>query len=154
MLGAILRPPPIPNPLGRADSCRPTSIMDASRHLCHRAHARRGGTIASMSVLVAYCTCPDADSAARVARALVDERLAACVTRLPGTRSCYRWEGKVEEATEELLMIKTTAARLEALERRLHELHPYDVPEFLTVPAGGSRAYLDWVADMTGAPSP
>src|SRR5690606_1260383 len=154
MLGAILRPPPIPNPLGRADSCRPTSIMDASRHLCHRAHARRGGTIASMSVLVAYCTCPDADSAARVARALVDERLAACVTRLPGTRSCYRWEGKVEEATEELLMIKTTAARLEALERRLRELHPYDVPEFLTVPAGGSRAYLDWVADMTGAPSP
>ena len=107
-----------------------------------------------MSVLVAYCTCPDADSAARIARTVVEERLAACVTRLPGTRSCYRWEGQVEEATEEMLMIKTTAAAADALERRLHELHPYEVPEFLTVDAGGSRAYLDWVAAMTGAPSP
>ena len=107
-----------------------------------------------MSVLVAYCTCPDADSAARIARALVDERLAACVTRLPGTRSCYRWEGKVEEATEELLMIKTTAARLEALERRLHELHPYETPELLTVPAGGGRDYLDWVAAEVAPSAP
>lgn len=107
-----------------------------------------------MSVLLACCTCPDADSAARIARTLVEERLAACVTRLPGARSCYRWEGRVEEATEELLMIKTTLARLDALERRLHELHPYEVPEFLTFPAGGSPAYLDWVAAMTGAPTP
>ena len=107
-----------------------------------------------MSAVVAYCTCPDADSAARIARTLVEERLAACVTRLPGTRSCYRWEDRVEEATEELLMIKTSGARLEALEQRVHELHPYDVPEFLTVAAGGSRAYLDWIADMTGAQSP
>lgn len=98
-----------------------------------------------MSVVIVYCTCPDADSAAGLARDLVEARLAACVTRIPGTRSCYRWQGQVEEATEELLMIKTTPARLEALERRVHELHPYDLPELLTVPAGGSRGYLDWV---------
>lgn len=102
-----------------------------------------------MSVVIVYCTCPDADSAAGLARALVEDRLAACVTRIPGTRSCYRWQGRVEEATEELLMIKTVDSQLEALERRVRELHPYDVPELLTVPAGGSIPYLEWVRAQT-----
>ena len=108
-----------------------------------------------MSVVIVYCTCPDADSAAGIARDLVEERLAACVTRVAGTRSCYRWQGRVEEATEELLMIKTTPDRLEALQRRVQELHPYEVPELLTVPAGGSAAYLDWIhAQVTPGSTP
>ena len=98
------------------------------------------------AVLLCYCTCPDAASARRIAEALVDERLAACVNQLSGIRSTYRWEGAVHSDTEELLLIKTTDTRLGALKRRLLELHPYDVPELIAVPvAQGHEAYLDWV---------
>lgn len=98
------------------------------------------------AVLLCYCTCPDAASARRIAEALVDERLAACVNQLSGIRSTYRWEGAVHSDAEELLLIKTTDTRLGALKRRLLELHPYDVPELIAVPvAQGHEAYLDWV---------
>ena len=91
-------------------------------------------------------TAPDADTAARLARSLVDERLAACVNLVPGVRSIYRWEGQVEEAGEVLLVAKTRADRAAALASRVRDLHPYDVPEVLELPAvGGSAAYLDWV---------
>ena len=98
------------------------------------------------TVLLCYCTCPDRDSAGRIARALVDERLAACVSGIAAVRSTYRWQEAVHTDTEELLLIKTTAARLPALERRVLELHPYEVPELIAVPvADGHAAYLDWV---------
>jgi len=98
------------------------------------------------TVLLCYCTCPDAASAQALARALVDERLAACVNRVPGVRSTYRWQGEVIDDGEELLLIKTTAARLPALKARLPQLHPYEVPELVAVPvADGHDAYLDWV---------
>jgi len=98
------------------------------------------------AILLCYCTCPDAASARRIAETLVGERLAACVNQLSGIRSTYRWEGAVHSDAEELLLIKTTEARLGALERRLLELHPYDVPELIAVPvAQGHEAYLDWV---------
>jgi len=101
-------------------------------------------------VLLVYCTCPDATSADTVATALVDERLAACVTTLPHARSTYRWQGRVEHADEQLLLIKTTRARLPALTARVQALHPYELPEVLAVePAGGLAPYLDWVADET-----
>lgn len=74
------------------------------------------------------------------------ERLAACVNRLPGIRSTYRWQGVVTTDSEELLLIKTTARRFDALKTRLLELHPYELPELLAVPvAHGHDAYLDWV---------
>ncbi len=96
--------------------------------------------------LLALTTCPDPGSAARIARTLVDERLAACVSRLPGVTSTYRWQGGVEEDAEVLLLVKTTAARLPALRERLAELHPYDVPELIAVPVeDGLPAYLDWL---------
>jgi len=96
--------------------------------------------------LLALTTCPDAGCAAHLASALVDERLAACVSRLPGAVSTYRWQGKVEEETEVLLLIKTTAERLPALRERLLELHPYDVPELIVMPiADGLPVYLDWL---------
>jgi periplasmic divalent cation tolerance protein len=98
--------------------------------------------------LLALCTCPDEASAAHVARALVDERLAACVSRVPGLTSTYRWEGKVEEQAEHLLIIKTTTARLPALRERVVALHPYDVPELIALPfADGLPAYLGWLRE-------
>src|SRR5690606_3449406 len=131
--GAIRRLSPEPTPLSvRVDYGRSTSAIPTSRHRDRSASPppdcpwrdAAGRYNRRMSVVIVYCTCPDADSAAGLARDLVEERLAACVTRVPGTRSCYRWQGRVEEATEELLMIKTTPDRLEALQRRVQELHP------------------------------
>jgi periplasmic divalent cation tolerance protein len=103
-----------------------------------------------MTALACLCTCPDAASAARIADALVGERLAACVNVLPGLQSVYRWQGQVERASEVLLLIKTTRARLEALSARLVELHPYELPEVLAVDiAGGLPAYLAWIEHAT-----
>ena len=97
-------------------------------------------------VLLCYCTCPDVASAQHLAEALVSEGLAACVNRLPGVRSTYRWKGEVVTDSEELLLIKTTAARFAALKERLLALHPYELPELIAVPvAQGHEAYLDWV---------
>jgi len=96
--------------------------------------------------LLVFCSCPDADSAARLADALVEERLAACVTRLPGATSVYHWEGTVHRDPEVVLIIKTTGERLANLTARIEALHPYEVPEVIAVPAaGGSERYLDWV---------
>ena len=98
------------------------------------------------TVLLCYCSCPDAASAQAIADALVGERLAACVNRLPAVRSTYRWQGAVTCDSEELLLIKTTAARFDALKARLLELHPYELPELIAVPVQhGHEAYLDWV---------
>jgi periplasmic divalent cation tolerance protein len=97
-------------------------------------------------VLLCYCTCPDAASAQAIAGTLVGERLAACVNRLPGVASTYRWQGEVTTDSEELLLIKTTAACFEALKARLLALHPYELPELVAVPVErGHAAYLDWV---------
>jgi periplasmic divalent cation tolerance protein len=100
------------------------------------------------TVLLCYCTCPDAASAQRLADALVNEALAACVNRVPGIQSTYRWQGKVITDTEELLLIKTTAERFDALKTRVLALHPYDVPEVIAVPIEQANApYLDWIRD-------
>lgn len=105
-----------------------------------------------MSVFLILSTCPDADTAQRLARTLVEERLAACVNLLPGVSSTYRWRGEVEQATEVQLLAKTTADRRVALIARLAELHPYELPEILAVEtAAGLPAYLDWVAAETRA---
>ena len=107
----------------------------------------KGVSFASMQdALVILCTCPDDAVAARIARSLVDERLAACVNRLPLTASTYRWQGTVVEEAEVLLVVKTTPARYQALAGRLAELHPYEVPEIVAVPVDrGSPAYLAWL---------
>jgi len=84
--------------------------------------------------------------AAGLARTLVDERLAACATLIGGAQSIYRWQGEVESSAETLVLIKTCAEKLAALEARLHELHTYQVPEFLVLEVeSGSHAYLDWL---------
>jgi periplasmic divalent cation tolerance protein len=99
---------------------------------------------------VAFATAPDEAVALRIARALVDERLAACANLVPGVRSIYRFRGVVEDQREVLLVIKTCADRVEALAERLRALHPYEVPELVVVPtAGGLAPYLDWVRAET-----
>lgn len=93
---------------------------------------------------------PDEACAAAIARALVEERLAACVQVLPRMRSIYRWEGTVHDEPEALLVAKTCAARADALEARVRALHPYEVPEVVRLDvAGGSPAYLAWVLAET-----
>ena len=88
--------------------------------------------------------------AVAVARVLVEERLAACVNVLPPMTSIYRWEGAVQQETEEQVVIKTSTDRLAALETRLRQLHPYELPEFLVITAdAGAEAYLKWVGSAT-----
>ena len=99
-------------------------------------------------VRVALVTAPDAETGARIGRTLVEERLAACVNLVPGVRSIYRWEGAVEDDAEVLLVAKTTVSRAAALAARVPEVHPYDVPEVLLLPAPeGSLPYLAWVRE-------
>jgi len=95
---------------------------------------------------VVLVTCANAAEARRIARAVVEERLAACVNILPGAvTSIYRWKGKVESARERLLL-KTSRKRLAKLQAAVERLHSYDVPEFIALPiAAGSRKYLAWL---------
>jgi len=100
--------------------------------------------------LVVLVTAPDAERAAAIARALVEERLAACGNVLPAIRSIYRWEGKLQDDAEALLVLKTTRARFPALRDRVLALHPYEVPEVIALPVeAGSAAYLGWIAGET-----
>src|SRR5690348_3405885 len=91
-------------------------------------------------------TFPADGDAEKFAHALIDERLAACVNILPAMRSVYRWQGAIEQSDERQLLIKTMAANVEAIRRRVIALHPYDLPEFLVIDiAGGSPDYLSWL---------
>lgn len=103
-------------------------------------------------VRLVYCTCPDTDTANTLAAGLVGVRLAACVNVLPQIRSIYRWQGKVQNDAEVLLLIKTTAAALGGLQEWILHNHPYDVPEVIAVPVTeGAPEYLNWVAQETEA---
>ena len=103
-----------------------------------------------MDALIVLCTCPDAETAARLAATLVEERLAACVNRIAGIASTYRWNGALTTGEETLLLIKTTNARYAALQARIVELHPYELPEVLAIAASeGLAPYLAWLARET-----
>ena len=98
-------------------------------------------------VLLVFCTFPDADTAAAVTKTLVGEKLIACGTILPGVRSIYEWEGKMEDASEVLVLFKTAGPAYAKLEKRLLKLHPYDMPEIVALEAGAaSKGYAAWVA--------
>jgi len=95
-------------------------------------------------------TLPNSDAAAELANRLVSERLAACANILPALRSIYRWQGKVQDENEVLVLLKTQVRQYEALEARILALHPYDVPEVIAIPVErGHQAYLDWVVNET-----
>ncbi len=109
---------------------------------------KRGRVVASgvADALEVHVTMPDVENAQSLARALVDEELAACVTMLPGARSIYRFEGEIHEDDEVICFVKTHPALFERLRDRILALHPYDVPEILAFKVhDGSRAYLDWL---------
>lgn len=96
--------------------------------------------------IVVFSTCASAGDAEKLARHLVETRVAACVNILPGARSIYRWQGKVEDAAEHVLLIKSSRALFPALCAEIRKIHPYDVPEILAVPVvDGSQEYLDWL---------
>lgn len=100
-------------------------------------------------IFIVFCTCSDNAEANRVAQSLVEERLAACVSVLPGLTSIYRWQDKVERASEHLLLVKTTRERLSSLDSRIRELHSYELPEVIAVPvAAGSEKYLTWLREQ------
>lgn len=95
---------------------------------------------------LAISNCPTEELARAIARALVEEKLAACVNYLPRMRSIYHWQGKIQEDDEFLLMIKTMHSKLERLEAKIKEMHPYELPEFVVVPiTSGSEDYLSWI---------
>ncbi len=105
--------------------------------------------MSASDVVVVLVTAPPAE-APELARTLVDERLAACVSLLPGVTSVYRWGGQVHEDGETLLVAKTSRDGSAALIRRVQEVHSYDVPECIAIPvASGLPAYLDWVIHET-----
>ncbi|MGH7857832.1 MAG: divalent-cation tolerance protein CutA [Candidatus Binatia bacterium] len=100
--------------------------------------------------ILVFVTTSSADEAARIGRALVEERLVACANVVPGVRSIYRWEGKVADEAELLLLLKTRRSRFAAVERRVRELHSYEVPEVVAVDlVDASAPYLEWLLGET-----
>lgn len=96
-----------------------------------------------------FCTCPDRDCAQNLANTIVEQRLAACVSILPGVHSIYHWQGKQESADEILLLIKTHSQVYSALERLIQQQHPYELPEIIAVPVeNGLPAYLNWISEL------
>ena len=107
-----------------------------------------------MSALLVLTNAPDRAVAMRIAGALVERRLAACVNVLAACTSVYRWQGAIENAEETPLLIKTTREAYAGLEAAIRELHPYKLPEIIALPVErGLAAYLDWVAAGSGASS-
>jgi periplasmic divalent cation tolerance protein len=109
--------------------------------------AEGGGGVAIILV-----TAPDAEVGERLGRALVTERLAACVNIVPGVTSLYHWDGEVQRAGEVLLLVKSTVDAFERLRDRVKELHPYDVPEIIDLAVrNGEERYLAWVREGVGS---
>lgn len=107
-----------------------------------------------MEIIVVFCTFPNLELARQIGTALVEAQLTACVNLCPSIESIYRWEGKMENAQEVLAIFKTTAETYPQLEARLKELHPYEVPEIIALPASKVLpAYAAWVQDSVVASS-
>ena len=100
--------------------------------------------------IVVYITAPSEDDAAVIARALVEQKLAACVNIVRNIRSIYSWKGKIEDESEVLMIAKTQKKHFDALSKKVKELHGYDVPEIIALPIlKGSNDYLEWIKDST-----
>jgi len=102
--------------------------------------------------IVVFSTCDSEEQAGRIARALVEQRLAACVNILSPVRSIYRWKGQIEDAAEWLLIIKSRRGLMDQLRVAISQIHTYEVPELLAVPVvDGSESYLAWVDRELGS---
>ncbi|OGP74288.1 MAG: cytochrome C biogenesis protein CcdA [Deltaproteobacteria bacterium RBG_16_49_23] len=103
-----------------------------------------------LELIIVLVTCGSEEEALKISRSLVEERLAACVNLISPVRSIYRWEGKIWDEKEWLLMIKTQRKRFKEIETKVKSLHSYSVPEIIALPIiAGSSSYLDWLAEMT-----
>jgi periplasmic divalent cation tolerance protein len=103
-----------------------------------------------VSTLIVITNLPDRETAVTLANHLVEQRLAACVNILAPCHSVYRWQGKIEQAEEVPLLIKTTVARYAELEQAIRRCHPYELPEIVAVPIqSGLAEYLGWIAAET-----
>ena len=101
-------------------------------------------------IVLAFSTFPDVETARRIARELVTEKFAACANVIPKIESIYRWQGKIEQGDETLVLFKTTAARFAVFQEKLKSLHPYDVPEIVSCPVDEALPeYLRWVIDSS-----
>jgi periplasmic divalent cation tolerance protein len=118
-----------------------------------RKQAQRGAARNTGTYIVALVTCGSRPEAARIARSVVTKRLAACVNIIdPPVRSIYRWKGKVAQAREFLLIIKSSRARLAPLRTEIERLHSYETPEFIVLPIlTGAPQYLAWLAESVRA---
>ena len=106
------------------------------------------GPGADVSALLVFVTFPDVDTGRLIVRKLVEERLIACGNLIPGVESIYTWKGAIETSSEAIGILKTEQSCYEALQARVHELHPYEVPECIAVPIGaGLPPYLRWIAE-------
>ena len=95
---------------------------------------------------IAVTTCPTLEIATQLANDVIEQQLAACVNIIPAIKSVYKWKGKIEHDNESLLIIKTMKQQLASLEKLVLKLHPYETPEFISMPIeSGSKAYLDWI---------
>jgi len=108
------------------------------------------GSSPGNEVRIVLVTVPDAETGRSLARSVVEDRLAACGNVIPGLLSVYRWKGEVHQDPECLIIFKTVAESISDLEKRVVELHPYEVPEFLVLPVvEGYPPYLDWVRGVS-----
>ncbi len=128
--------------------------MLPQRSLAHAPRALQGGgptaSAAVTEALLVFTNLPDRETAEKLARTLIERRLAACVNILAPCRSLYRWKEALESAEEHPMLIKTSAERYAALEAAIRAGHPYELPEIIAVPlAAGLSGYLDWVAAET-----
>ena len=104
-----------------------------------------------MEAVVIYITAPNEEEGTKIARVLIEERLAGCVNIVKPIRSIYRWHENIEDDTEILMIVKTQKQLFESLENRVRELHSYTIPEIIAVPVfEGSKGYLKWLEDVTG----
>lgn len=104
-----------------------------------------------MDEIVVFITASNEDEAARIAKALVGARLAGCVNIIKNIRSIYNWQGKVEDETEVLMIVKTQKSLFDSLMKKVKELHSYTVPEIIAIPiVEGSEDYLKWLREVTG----
>ena len=113
-------------------------------------HLQEGKALAHTDAVVVLTTIPTNDEAVTLIKGLLERRLIACGTIMAGSRSLYRWEGKIADETEAVLLLKTRSGCVEGLRRAFAELHPYKVPELLAMPVtGGLERYLGWINSET-----
>ena len=101
------------------------------------------------TTILVLCTCPPGN-AKDIAQKLVQQKLAACVNIMPNIRSIYHWQGEIQDDTEAMLVIKTTTEQYEKMEKTIKKLHPYELPEIISISlTGGNKDYIQWIKDTT-----